>query len=404
MSADAVGEFSPRTARFVGGVAMMSLLAAFLLLLSPGEGRKVVSVDADGYSRSAIGHFGLLQLLRELGLPVLQIRRAHAVDSCGLFVTAEPRASGKSDKKRIAKLVDGAPRTLVVLPKREGVVDPEAPHWVARVSLLPEQKVVKVLEQVAEWTAPPAPKLVRVDAVTDWHSEHSWPAPTLGQPAQLLDTDRSQWEPLITCAEGTLLARLGKVWVLSDPDLIANHGLQRGLNTDLVLAILEHLRQDGTIAFDETMHGHLREPTIWTAMGEFPLVLVPAHLLLMLAIVLWIAHTRFGRPVPVPPPIGGGKAFLIDNIAALLRRGGHHGPSLRRYCRHRIRHAAERLHAPRGLSDEQCRDWLLARMHDGAAREELSAMLEQGDTHTPSQAVAAAQRIRTLTEETLHAV
>lgn len=402
--AEAATEFSPRTARVVGGAAFVSLLASFWLLLSPGENRAIASAGADGYSRSAIGHFGLLQLLRDLGEPVLQIRSSHPIDNCGLFVVAEPRPSSVADTKRIAGLVDSAPRTLVVLPKREGRVDPGAPRWVDEVTLVATNTVQDVVEQVAQWTMPPVPQVVRVDSAEAWSVPHGWPAPTLVGPVQLLDTDRSAVEPLIRCEQGTLLGRIGSVWVLSDPDLIANHGLHLGDNSALVLAMLQRLRKPGAFAYDETMHGHRRDPTIWTAMGEFPLVLVPAHLLLMLAFTLWIAHRRFGSPVPVPGPIGAGKAFLIDNIAALLRRGGHHGPSLRRYCRHRVRAGAERLHAPSGLSDEQCRDWVLARMH-GAPRDELSALLDRAnDAGTPTQAVATARRVRTLTEEMMHAV
>jgi hypothetical protein len=106
----------------------------------------------------------------------------------------------------------------------------------------------------------------------------------------------------------------------------------------------------------------------------------------------------------MPPAIDAGKGFLIDNIAALLRRGGKHGPSLRRYQRMRVRRAAERLHAPKNLSDDGCREWLLQRIPDPALRQELEQMLHRTAEELPRhRAVAVAQRIRTLTEE-LHAV
>ncbi len=400
----AVAEFSPRGARVVGAVALLSLVAAFVLLLSPGASHRVHSVDADGYSRSAIGHFGLLQLLRDLGLPVLQTRRTTAVGECGVLVLAEPRPPRARDTKRLATMVQASARTLVVLPKRRGRIDPEQPDWVKQVDPLVESEVRAVLEQVIDWPDRP-PRIVRVAAATGWRTENEWPAPTMPGLVQLLDDHQGSLEPLVTCEQGILLGRRDTVYVLSDPDLIANHGLHQGANAELVLAVLEHLRHDGTIVFDETMHGHIYEPSIWTAAGEFPLVLVPSHLLLLLALTLWTAHGRFGRALQAPAATAAGKAFLIDNIAALLRRGGHHGPSLRRYCRHRVRDAAERLHAQKGLSDEQYRDWLLSRLHDGAARAELTALLEcSADTLTPNQATVTAQRVRTMTEEMLHVV
>ena len=80
MSAGEVSLFSRRATLAVGGAAVLSLLAAFYLLLFPGEGQGVRGVGPHGYSRSAIGHLGLIQLLRDLGEPVLQLRRTRDLD------------------------------------------------------------------------------------------------------------------------------------------------------------------------------------------------------------------------------------------------------------------------------------------------------------------------------------
>jgi hypothetical protein len=210
--------------------------------------------------------------------------------------------------------------------------------------------------------------------------------------------------PVVLCDQGVLLGAVGDIHVLSDPDVIANHGLLRGENAAFVVDTLRHLAHSGAIVFDETLHGHEIQPSIWHVMGEFPNVLVPVHLLLTMALVLWVAHGRFGPVLPAPAALGAGKEFLIRNVAALLHRGGHHGPSLRRYGRMRVRDAVEALHAPRGLSDAQCREWLLARMRDAESRDELEVLLARSASDTQArEVVATARRIRSLTREVLHA-
>jgi hypothetical protein len=239
-------------------------------------------------------------------------------------------------------------------------------------------------------------------AATGWRTARPWPAPVLTEPVQVLPADAVE-ERLVWCDQGVLIGRVDEIWVVSDPDLIENHGLSLSDNADLAVALLRELRRSGALMFDEMIHGHRRDPGFWQALGRFPLVLVPAHLLLLLAFTLWIARGRFGRPLAVPPAIEPGKAFLVDNIAALLRRGGEPGPSLRRYGRNRVRRAAELLHAPRALADDECRRWLLRRLEPDR-RAELEQLLERArEELPPHRVVQVAQRIRTLTED-VHAV
>ncbi len=393
---------TPRGARLVAAAALLSLLAACYLLLFPGDGAGVRGPGAHGYSRSAIGHIGLIRLLRDLGEPVLQLRSARDLGGCGLLVLAEPGELRARDDRQVADWLEDVP-ALVVLPKRRGEADAAQPHWLADTSLVPVDEVETVLTHVARWADAPLPQLVRADAVGGWRSTWSWPPPVLVGPMQLLAAGDGI-EPLVRCDEGVLLARVGGLHVLSDPDLIANHGLSRGANATLVVRMMRHLRGPGAIVFDETLHGQVVEPSIWQAAGQFPLVLVPVHLLLLVALALWIAYDRFGAPLPVPATIAAGKQFLIDNVAALLRHGGQLTPSLRRYGRQRVRAAAEALHAPPGLADDQCRAWLLARVRDPARRGRLEQLLARGTSDaSPREALATAREIRTLTEELMHA-
>ena len=88
-------------------------------------------------------------------------------------------------------------------------------------------------------------------------------APDLEAPIQLMHGDRLQ--PLIGDADGMLLGELTdrnrKIWVLSDPDVISNHGLARAGNAALAVAMIKRLRSgSGSVVFDETVHGFISEP------------------------------------------------------------------------------------------------------------------------------------------------
>ncbi len=404
MPAAEVNLFSRRATRALGASAVLSLLAAFYLLLFPGDGRGVRGVGAHGYSRSAIGHFGVIHLLRELGDPVLQLRMVRHLGECGLLVLAEPNELDSRDDARVTTCLQQVRAVLLVLPKRVGRVDADNENWLRSVELMPPADVEDVLTHAGDWIDEAPPALVRTATASGWQSVWNGPAPTLVGPVQLLDPDDTRIRPLVSCDQGVLLGSIGNLRVLSDPDLIANHGLPRGDNAALVVQLLRELRGAGGIVFDETLHGHEIEPSIWHAAGQFPLVLVPVHLLLLVSLALWLAYGRFGAPLPVPAAIAAGKQFLIDNTAALLRRGGHHGPSLRRYGRQRVRATAEALHAPHGLAAGPCRDWLLARVRDPARRQQLGELLERAAKDVPArEALAVARGIRILTEEILHA-
>jgi hypothetical protein len=152
--------------------------------------------------------------------------------------------------------------------------------------------------------------------------------------------------PLVACAAGTLLGLVtgrNDVYVLSDPDVLANHGLDDGDNAAFALGLLDHLRDGRPIVLDETLHGFELVPSIWTQLGTFPLVLLPVQLALLLAVVLWAAAGRFGPLVPPPPAIAPGKAFLVEQIAELLQVGGGSWQVLHRYYRNQLRTAARRL-------------------------------------------------------------
>jgi len=386
---------------------LVSLLAAFALLVTPGSAGRYRSTGADGYSISALGHSGWLQLLRETGTPVVQLRHLGTAHPEALLIIAEPRSQTEREAQTLAQQFLQAATGLLVLPKRYGSTDRKRPRWIESDGIEPSKHAAECLRDLLPETPWKGLELLRSDAVTGWTSRlPGGLLPDLEGPVQLLRHDHElepplepPLEPLLACDQGILLARHGSLTVLSDPDLIANHGIVRGDNAAIALACVAACSQHDVVLYDETSHGHRREPSFWSELGRWPLVLVSVQLWLLLALLLWIAADRFGAPLPSPPALAAGKQFLIDNIVHLLDRRGSLASGLRRFLRLRVRSAAERLQAPRSLSDEACRNFLLARLPDAAVSRELSELLDHNpDTLTPTAALSVARRVHCLTE------
>lgn len=374
-----------------------SLLLAFALLLAGSSGGP--TARADGYSRSAIGHLGLVQLLKQLERPLLQNRQLQLdppLRRTGVVVVAEPDLDLADDGRRLDTLLQSMPVGLLVLPKRSGeVVDDQRPDWLWRAPLLPLPQVQRVLDEAFGEGA----RVTRSEVVGRWRSQLALPEPEFEGEVQLLHG--RQLQPVIDCRDGVLVGRVGDLWLLSDPDLLANHGLGRGDNAALVVGLLDHLRQDGAIVLDETLHGHRQHASVWELLGRFPLVLLPLHLLLLLGLGLWAGIGRFGAPLPAPRALAAGKAFLIDNIAALL--GSREQVGLQQYWKDRVRAVAARRHAPRGLGDGELESWLLQRC--GGPRAAVQRQLREQVAERPhgDRALQVARAVHEWSIEDTHA-
>jgi hypothetical protein len=358
--------FRRRTVMWLVAIGVASFAGAFAIGIFADDVVPQRSADADAFSYSAIGHRGLVETLRRLDVPVVMSTHDSAakLGAAGALVIAEPivydQAGRRADALR--DMVADAERVLVVLPKLYGVPAALRPTWVEDVGLLAPDEVAAVAR-----LAGIDGEIVRPEALTPFESSLG-AAPELVVP-QLIVSEKL--EPVVASAGGILVGvhRDGgrAVWVLADPDVISNHGLRRGDNALLAVALIDALRGDaaGGLVIDETLHGYVAEPSLWRALFEFPLVLATLSTALALAVLVWAAIGRFGKPEPTTAALAPGKAFLIDNTAALLYLGRHGGHSLARYLDHAVRDVAAALHVPAGL-DASARERWLERV--GAAR------------------------------------
>lgn len=377
--------FAQRTIVWLLGVGGASFLLAIVLIAFGEDLLPTSTVEANAYSQSAIGHEAFVETLQRLGIPVL-VSRGDSIVKAGpsdLLVVAEPPVEMKDDSYLLDLLA--ADRVLFVLPKWRAAPDPTNRRWAGQVARLSSSDVNEVLMIVA-----PGYSIRAEPRRIDWKPGRFGRSATLTEP-QLVVSDGLT--PIIDSSLGQLLGEVegsyGRTWVLSDPDLISNRGLQKGDNAIIAVGIIQALMPaGGTVIVDEVIHGFRRDPSVWRALFEFPVILITINALAATAILIWAATGRFGSPAPVEPPLKAGKTTLIGNAAGLLQFGGHAAEILARYLAVTFGDVARRVHAPAQLGDSALDQWLdrigKAR-HVGAAAAalrrdaELAAATGRGD-------------------------
>ncbi len=352
-----------RVGLVLGTLSLLVFLAALLLDLRRPE---QAALGPSSFSRSGLGHAAFVRLLEERGVPVLVSRwRSEArAGADGLLVVAEPRLDGPGARGRStwSSLFAEPRHVLVVLPKRRALRPSRLQRgWVGGTRLLPLAEVRRVLEPLELELRPRRDEPEEADArpgagpeapvrapTRGWRSPRGWPAPELDDP-QLIEHGRGV-VPLLACEEGVLVGRLDlaggpTVTLLTDPDLLAHHGLLRGRNAELALGVVEEARGGRrAVVWDETWHDFVTEPSAARLLAERPLGLLVAALALASALAVWAGAQRFGGARPLGGPAAGGKAFLVANTADLLRVAGHSAEALRRYAHAALREAERRLH------------------------------------------------------------
>ncbi|MBX3156519.1 MAG: DUF4350 domain-containing protein [Deltaproteobacteria bacterium] len=368
-------------------VVAVSIAVAVVLSVIGGDFGDKRSAGPDGYSQSAIGHRGLVEMLRRLDVPVI-VSRSASGDKAGdgLLVIAEPTIPDATAAERLRGMIARARRVLVVLPKWYGEIE-RGKTWIDDANLRPPSEIQDVL-RVIEADA----VLERRDAPGAWTSQLG-ARPRIREP-QLLVFRSAAIEGPVRSEGALLVAKLDeKVAVLSDPDVLSNHGLRAPENARFTVALIDELRAGGPVVFDETLHGYAQQPSLLRTLFTFPLVIATTQVLLCALLVVWAAMVRFGPRRALPPPLAPGKDFLIRNTAALLQYGGHHAHALRRYLASTIAVVRTALHAP-SLGPAAMTAWLervRANTHGTISLLDLETSVAAADT--PARVVEVADLI-----------
>ena len=377
--------FSPRVLALW---IVLGTLTFGLTLWFMAQGEDGPTAGPSTYSKSAIGHAGMAAMLRQLKVTVVQSKAEslHRAGAKNLLVLAEPGFHSPGDTQFEALLQ--AKSVLLVLPKWLGRDDADHPGWIgSAVQRPPSSNEWLLTEAIHDGT------VLATDAQQTWIQNDLGVVPHVAGTTQLVKSEHLT--PIVASADGILLGRYTEdgrtLWVLSDPDVIANHGLGLG-NADFAVAMFQRLRAGGSVVFDESIHGF--EPAPPNLFGLLrhrrflPLVL---EALAAMALLLWATLGRFGAPEIPPPPLKAGKQALVRNVAQLMEYAGYQHILVRRYVDATIRNAAHQLRMPRQLDGPAALDWLqrLAVARGGkidavALRQRAAAAAEAGQRNLPA--------------------
>jgi hypothetical protein len=333
------------------------IFAASMYLMGGKEQEGPDNTGASTFSRSAIGHAGIFDVLQRLDIPVIK-SSSNSLDRLGrdgVLVIAEPNAALRKDDA-ITQLLK-AERVLFVLPKWIGLPSDRHPGWLRLVRERGTFEAKLTLSLVV-----PGMEVVHEAGTVQWTTNELGLAPNVRTPTQLISG--TGLRPIIGSDRGMLVGQLTErnrtVLVLADPDVISNHGLAREGNAALAVALIKRLRgPNGTVVFDETIHGYTGSAeNPFSLLFRFPFVIATVQGLIAVALLLWATLARFGAPQSVPPPLTAGRAGLLQNMAKLIAFTGHQQVMVRRYVEETLRHVARQLHAPRTLTGDALVAWL----------------------------------------------
>lgn len=397
-----------RTAWLLGGLAVGSFVFAVLATIFAPEGRDELSAQADPFSRSAIGQRALVELLRLRGLPVLVSRhdsggRASSGATLMLLGPRIPAPDSVGQGARITKLIGAAENVLVVLPKWAGLPRRERNAHLATVTLVPPAEPERLLS-----VAGAAAELLRLGSGTRSCGGFEVALTT----AQLLKPLSSTFTPLVQCHDGVLLGEIlvpngPRILVLSDPDLLSNHGLAKAGNLEAALAVITQACPQGQgLVIDVATLGFEQAPSLWRVLFEFPLVLASVQALLVVLACAWAASQTLGAPLAATGPRVADPSTLIETTVELLTRGRHGQHLLARYGEDAFEQAARALHLPASVGRRALPE-ALQRLLGRAASEDprlLADAIERVTTEpgqSPAALLAVARRVHRFRQQVL---
>ncbi|MEM8700556.1 MAG: hypothetical protein AAGF82_01930 [Pseudomonadota bacterium] len=147
-----------------------------------------------------------------------------------------------------------------------------------------------------------------------------------------------------------------RVLVLSDPDLLNNHGLRLGDNAQIAADFLSSQTGEGNIVIDYSRASWLRDPVrepvrerTWADLSRFfgpPFLILWLGAGCLFTLFLWRGALRYGPILRVGGAAGAGKALAIEARARLMRLSGQDGALVHEYAAARISAAAASLFGP----------------------------------------------------------
>ena len=308
--------FSKRTLFSLILIGTISFAGAFIASIYQDKLIQLSSYGANSYSESAIGHKAFTKLLKQLDFRVRISRQSRSgFNFSDVKLVIEPVS-----EKGLSDALSGfsGVGSLIVLPKWNAVQNNDIRKWVKLVELKTSSEVENVIDYVSS-------DISLVRSGIDTQAENfAWDTDFLSldqQPSllapQLISGDSDLIRPLVYNENGVLLAEVVKsgflydidrTWILSDPDILSNHGLDNGGNAEFIVSVLNALTLNkvGGVIVDETSHGYASEPSLWHKMLEFPFAVVTLLAVCSVLLLVCSSMSRFGAPEKTEKPYQGG--------------------------------------------------------------------------------------------------
>lgn len=384
--------------------AAFALLTAYAPELRGGRdgGAHALSVAGTGYS-------GIVALAQTTGTAVRTTRDPDGGLGAGLLVLtpgvgADPEQVAELVEARVARR--GAAPVLIVLPKWQTTRMENRPAWVQTAGLISPRDasapMARLGQPIGVQIRERGEALRSKDANDDLLRGADWtPVPP---PVALRSIDAAGLQTILANGYGdVVLAWLPArdLYVLADPDLLANHRLRDPAVARGALELLRYLGGDrpGGIVFDLTLNGFAAPRSLLRLAFEPPFLTFTLALLAVAALAGAHAAVRFGTPRPTPRAIPFGKRALVENAAELIRAARREPALAVRYAALMRDAAAAETRAPPGLDASAVALWLDKR-RDGDA---FATLADRAATAPRRDAaLAAAQALYRWKQEVTH--
>ena len=331
MSADAKSPFDRRVVVAVV-VAGVIAFAAFLMLSAYAPAARRFSNEAFApLSKNAVGFAATFKLIEDVtGEKVSTLEDNEAFNEPGLLIMPLAPDTDANELRAFAEdrarnVPDGA--TLFILPKwSTRPLNGFAGDWVQEVGVGNTGALDRLATALAKsrtaLTTAAGRRLTGVVA-----AERPPPATTV-----TLSTAGASVAPLLSLGELPVLVRIndisgGETYLLSDPDLMSNHGIKTIAGARTAMAIVAAVRpeDEAQISTDPVPargQAPKRSRNLLQLMFEPPFLAVTLAILAAAILAALHAFGRFGPALAEGRAIPFGKRALADNTAVLFERAG----------------------------------------------------------------------------------
>ena len=333
----------PRLRVVIVTVALLSVLGTFASLLFGEKLTRPRSSGRDSFSTSVVGHRAFHDTLRALGFFVVRHREGQfgAATAPLLFleppvgeveVQGEPHDLYHALSLRVAQELT----TVVVLPKWIPEPGAAGSRRVTSVARADVQDLLHVLwsdlDPEVDYRPGSLPVIVRhrLPKKEAHRSEFTGRIGTFEIEAPWLQTfrvrDTDSVEIMLGTADAAMIIERSlpgnaRLIVVADPDLLHSYNIQRSDHAALWVHLLRDELGTDTVVIDEVLHGFGQRLSLGSALGSFPLVLLPLHALLLALLCALAGMVRFGPPRRPAPAYGRGPREVIQVAAAVFAAG-----------------------------------------------------------------------------------